>query len=422
MKQIIKFSKNFFFGSATSAHQVEGKNFNDWSAWEKKNAVRLAQEAKTKWQVWQKNLCPEMLETENYLSGKAASHYLRFEEDFDLAKHLSQNAYRFSIEWSLIEQNEGEFNEKEINHYQQMFLALKERGIEPFVTLWHWTIPVWLAEKGGITCPEFPQYFQNFARKMAEEFSTDVTYWITLNEPALLVSNAYLRGVWPPQKKNVFLAYKGYKNLLMSHNLSYKTIKEINPGAQVGFSNNLSFLEPYYKLCPFDNISVWLYYQFVEKRAYIFTDGHNDFLGLNYYFHNRIRFPFRIRNENKEISDLGWEIFPRGIYEVLKRLKKYNLPIFVTENGLADREDKKRSKFIKEHLLWIHKAILEGINVRGYFYWSLLDNFEWDKGFWPRFGLLEVDFSSGERKIRKSALEYEKICREKEMEIDAEIL
>ena len=138
---------------------------------------------------------------------------------------------------------------------------------------------------------------------------------------------------------------------------------------------------------------------------------HLDFIGLNYYFHNKIKFPFLRRNENKITSDLGWEIHPEGMYWVLKWLKKYNLPIFITENGLADKEDKLRKNFIKDHLVWVHKAIKEGVDVRGYFHWSLMDNFEWDKGFWPRFGLIEIDYKTQKRIVRKSAYYYSEISK-----------
>lgn len=418
MTQLVKFPKSFFWGTATSSHQVEGKNFNDWSKWEKENADRLALEAEKKWGAEQKKAFPEMLDPKNYLSEKAVSHYLRFEEDLDLAKYLNQNAYRFSIEWSLVEPEEGKFNEKEILHYKQLLLALEERKIEPFVTLWHFSLPLWLSEKGGTACREFPKYFEKFTSKIVFELGEKVKFWITINEPSIYVANAYLKGFWPPQRKNWWLAYKSYRNLLLSHNIAYKIIKEKNSSSQVGFANNIAFLESKLKFCLLNKLAIKIYYELVEKRVYIFTEGHNDFLGLNYYFHNLFKAPLKISNENKEVNDLGWEIFPQGIYEVLKRLKKYNLPVFITENGLADATDQKREKFIKNHLFWMKKAMEEGTLVRGYFHWSLLDNFEWDKGFWPRFGLVEVDRETGERRIRKSALFYSKIAKENQMEME----
>ena len=167
----------------------------------------------------------------------------------------------------------------------------------------------------------------------------------------------------------------------------------------------LTFWKLYLAFIYFSN-KFWNFY-FLNK-----IKNHLDFIGLNYYFHRKL-----FGNENKDVSDTGWEIYPRGIYHCLKDLKKYNLPIYITENGLADAKDTKREKFIKEHLLWAHKAIEEGVDLRGYFYWSLLDNFEWAHGFEPRFGLVEVDYKTMERKIRPSAWEYKKVCETNSLEI-----
>jgi beta-glucosidase len=165
-----------------------------------------------------------------------------------------------------------------------------------------------------------------------------------------------------------------------------------------------------------DKLSVGLANYFSNKKFFNLTNN-NDFLAVDYYFHHRLKFPAKENNANRNITDLGWEIYPEGIYHILKDYKKFNLPIFITENGLADAKDEKRAKFIREHLLWVHKAISEGVDVHGYFHWSLLDNFEWDKGFWPRFGLVEIDYETLERKIRPSALEYKKICETNTLKI-----
>jgi beta-glucosidase len=143
-----------------------------------------------------------------------------------------------------------------------------------------------------------------------------------------------------------------------------------------------------------------------------------DFIGLNYYRHQRIKFPLKKIEDKIFISDINWEIYPKGIYFVLRDLKKYNLPIFVTENGLADAKDKYRKDFIKDHLFYVHKAMEEGVDVRGYFHWSLMDNFEWDSGFGPKFGLIEIDYKTLERKIRPSAILYSEICKNNQLTIE----
>ncbi len=413
----LKFPENFLWGTATAAHQVEGGTNNDWTQWEKDNAERLAKEASGKWQAWQQEKFPEMFDPKNYISGRACDHYNRYEEDFDLAKSLGHNAHRFSIEWSRIESEEGKFDEKEIEHYRKVLQALRVRGMEPFVTLWHWTMPLWLSEIGGVENARFADYFSRYASLMAGKLGSEVKFWVTLNEPTSVISNSYVFGNWPPQKKNIFSAQKVYRVLADAHNKAYFEIKKIDQNFQVGFANILQFIEPLNKNSFLDKIAVKIFDYYANKKFLKLVEDKNDFLAVQYYFHNRIKFFGQTKNDNKIISDLSWEIYPEGIYRILKDLKKYNLPIYVTENGLADAKDKKRAEFIKKHLVWIHKAIEEGIDVRGYFYWSLLDNFEWDKGFWPRFGLIESNYETLERKVRPSALEYSKICKKNELEL-----
>jgi len=415
----LNFPSGFFWGSATSAHQVEGGNFNDWSIWEKENAARLAAcaakrhtNAATRIPDYILERYPNPLQPENYVSGRACDHYNRYEQDFDIAKELGHNAHRFSIEWSRIEPEEGKFNEAEVEHYRKVIQALKSRGLEPFVTLWHWTNPVWLAKIGGPESKKFPFYFSRYAKFVVGQLKDSARFWITLNEPTSVIGASYMAGKWPPQKKNPLSAYRVYKYLSAAHNLAFDDIHKISKEVQIGFSNILYFFEPFNKKSFFDNISVRIAKYFYNKRFLNLTGQRHDFLTLQYYFRNQLKFPLAIRNENEKVSDMGWELYPEGIYHLLKNLKKYNKPIYITENGLADARDANRGWFIKEILKNVHRAIGEGADVRGYFYWSLLDNFEWDKGFWPRFGLVKMDYGTLERKIRPSAYEYAKICKE----------
>ena len=188
------FPKGFLWGSATSAHQVEGNNLNNWSIWEEKTAnnKRLAA-IKKEWPEHILKAYPSPLHEENYISGKAVDHYHRFKEDFDLARRLSHNAHRFSIEWSRIEPEEGKFNKREVQHYREVIDALKERAIEPFVTLYHWTIPVWFEQSGAWLHNDAPKYFERFVEKIVD-FYPDVTFWITINEPMVYASNSFLKG------------------------------------------------------------------------------------------------------------------------------------------------------------------------------------------------------------------------------------
>lgn len=403
-----KFPKDFLWGASTSSHQIEGNTKNQWTEWEKENARRLSEEAKDKWQDWQKNSFPEMFEVSNYISGKACDHYNRFEEDFDLAKEGGHNAYRFSIEWSRIEPEEGIFNEAEIEHYRKVIQELKKRKLEPFICLWHWTNPLWLGDAAE-TRKDFPFYFSRYAKKVVESLGQDVKFWMTINEPTSVIASGYVSGSWPPGKKSVLNTFNLYKNLSNAHNKAYEEIKNINPRFQVGFANILHSFQPYRENNWLDILAIKIGKYFVNERFLNLTLGKNDFLTVQYYFHHKLKFPGKDKNENSSVSDMGWEIYPEGIYHIIKDLKKHNLPIYVTENGLADADDSRRIKFIAEHIYWVKKAIDCGADVRGYFYWSLLDNFEWDKGFWPRFGLIEIDYKTLERKPRKSFWEYKKI-------------
>lgn len=406
MKQLF-FPNKFFWGASTSSHQVEGNTTNDWSIWE--NSEKRMQDL-------QKNGLLEKYTKENFVSGLASDQFSRYKEDFALAKELGHNATRISIEWSRIEPEKGIFDDAAITHYKNVILTLRSLGIEPFVTLWHWTMPSWFVHEGGFASQNSVEYFARYATKMAGIFQNDVTYWLTLNEPEIYTANSYFKGIWPPQQKSLPLSYKIIKNLIAAHKKSYLCMKQINPNFQIGIAKNNIYFEAYrnkfvnklYKRCA---DFFWNDY-FLKK-----IQGFQDFIGLNYYFHNRID-GLKIENKNEKVSDMGWELYPEGIYHVLKDLQKYGIPIVITENGLADSKDEKREWFIQKTLEAVHCAIQEGLDVRGYLHWSLIDNFEWDKGFWPRFGLIEIDFATQERIPRKSAYYYQYICKNNFLEIE----
>ena len=395
------FPKGFLWGAATSSHQVEGGCRNNWSAWEKSKRRLLFLEKEGE---------IEKHGQENFISGRACDHYHHFKEDFQLAKDFGHNATRFSIEWSRIEPEEGKFDEQELGHYAEVLKTLKELKLEPFVTIFHWGIPLWLEKKGGLKAKNFSKYFSRYAEKLVKEYKNLAKFWITLNEPEVITSLSYLLGKWPPQKKNIFTAIKVYKNLMKSHILAYKKIKSISSGLQVGIAKNNVYLEAYQ-----GRLINQILKKIMDKILNFWflnnIKNHQDFIGLNHYFHSRVNFGFN-KNANKKVSDMGWELYPASIYYSLIELKKYHRPIYITENGLADAKDLHRPWFIKEYLKQVHRAIKEGVDVRGYFHWSLLDNFEWAEGFWPRFGLFEVDYQTLKRTPRPSAFLYKKIAEE----------
>lgn len=405
------FPAGFYWGAATSAHQVEGGNVNDWSGWEKDNAERLAKEAEKRFghlAGWLK-VRDEAQSPQNYISGKACDHYNRYEEDFDIAKSLNHNAHRFSIEWSRIEPEEGRFDEKEIEHYKKVIMALRNRGIEPFVTLWHWTQPVWIGDIGGWSNKKAVEYFCRFVEKAVSSLGEEVKFWIVLNEPNIYTGFSYIRGSQPPGIESVSKGLRVYLNLVKAQKRAYEIIHKNRKEAQVGFANSFICFEVknnFFLNKILKNIIdyFWNFWFFNKIEKYV------DFIGCNYYTRSLIGVG-KTKNDTAETTDLGWAIYPEGIYKILKRLAEYKKPIYITENGIADAEDVKRYGFIKDHLSWTNKAIQEGADVKGYFYWSLLDNFEFPetRGFWPRFGLVKFDSKTMQREIRESAKEYAKI-------------
>lgn len=405
IKETLNFPKDFLWGVSTSAYQIEGGIKNDWSEWEKRRI-------KTK----------EFIESGNnpddFICGQACDSYSRYSEDLNLVKDLNCGAFRLGIEWARIEPEDNFWNALEIEHYRALLTEARKKGIKTVVTLWHWTMPIWIEKKGGWSNEQIIKNYSRYVLKIIEELGDLIDFWITLNEPLVHVFNGYLIKKFPPQKSSLKEASKVFKNLYKAHNQSYEMIHEIFPQARVSITEITNYFEPARKWNPIEIL-------FAKVAQYLWNDRflnkikkHIDFIGIDYYFHDRIVFypPFR-KNENKEVNDMGWEIYPEGIYHVLVNLKKYKLPIYVMENGIPDSKDNKRESFIKEHLKFVHKAITNGASVKGYFYWSLLDNFEWAAGFDPKFGFYSVDRKTFERKARPSAKAYAKICLENKLEI-----
>lgn len=404
----------FYFGTASSSHQVEGGQKNDWTEWEQKTAVSRVQSAKNNppaggWPAYilEQRLNP--LEEANYISGRAADHWNRYEEDFDIAKELCYTAHRFSIEWSRVEPEEGKFDEGTLRHYREVVHALRARGMEPFVTLWHWPLPLWLARRGGWESSAAVHAFAKYAGRVAGYLKNDVKFWIPLNEPEIYANMSYLAGKWPPQARNPFRMLVVLLNLIRAHRAAYPVLKGINPSCKIGIAKNNIHFEAvggnqWNELLK--AVADWWWNRLVLDL----TKDALDFIGLNFYFHNRIDGWFN-RNRNERTNDMGWELAPESLYHALIELEHYGKPIYVTENGLADLRDFHRASYIRDALRAIKRAIEGGADVRGYFHWSLTDNFEWADGFWPRFGLVEIDYATQARRIRPSALVYRDLIK-----------
>lgn len=400
------FPKGFYWGAATASHQVEGGQHNDWSEWEKKNAERLAHdsEAAFRWNPNWEKFRAEATDPANYISGTACDHWNRYAEDFDIMQSLGMNAYRFSVEWSRIEPAPGEFDELALRHYQEMLTALRTRGIEPFVTLWHFTLPLWLAQKGGVLSPDFPELFARYAERIVRAIGTDVRYWVTFNEPDVYSGATYLKAQWLEESRSIFKYLRARNQFVRAHRLAYLVMKAVTPNSMIGIAKHNIWFEAaggtlvnrYLKLLADRSWNHW----FLRKIA-----DTQDFIGLNHYNHHRIDGWFN-RNENQVQTDFGWEYYPESLYHALVELKSYGKPIYITENGIADTSDELRQQFIPAAIAAMERAVIDGAPVRGYFYWSLLDNFEWDKGYWLRFGLVHVDRATQKRTVRESARQY----------------
>lgn len=411
-KPKLTFSKNFLWGAASSAHQIEGGNHNQWSVWELENAKSKAAQARHQWEDLESwpEIEAQALDPNNYVSGDATDHYHRYKEDFDLLQKMNMNAWRFSVEWSRIEPEEGAWNVEAIDHYKQYVLELKKRNIEPIITLFHFTLPIWFVNKGGFEKRANIKYFVRFAEKIVRELGSGVRFIITINEPAVYARESYLVGNWPPTQTSKITYWRVLNNLARAHNRASVVIHAINRRYRVSLAKNSLYV--------YAGDNALLSRKYAGMLQYVTDDyflkkvaKHCDFLGVNYYFSDRV-YGYRVHNPEETVSDMGWDLSPANIQHALERLhEKYNLPIIVTENGVADAADKDRQWWITQTLIGMQKAIDNGVQLKGYLHWSLMDNFEWDKGRWPRFGLAEVNYDTLERKLRPSAVWFSKIIR-----------
>lgn len=400
---MIQFPKDFLWGAAAAAYQVEGDNTHaDWWRWEKKAGK------------------------EN--SGPACRHYDLYELDFELARGLGHNAHRLSVEWSRIEPEEGKFSEAALKHYVDVILALKTRNIEPVVTLHHFTNPVWLADLGGWAHKRSVDYFLRFSERVVRALAPHVRYWITINEPTIYTSHAYLFGVWPPQEKSLLRTRRVGRNMIKAHIKAYRRIHKIYkeasfPRPLISIAQHMMALVPCAPTLR-NRFAAWLRHKMFNEEYLDALCRHKalDFIGVNYYSRQLVDVEkWGIRNLFADVCNknhspvqknaLGWDIYPEGLCDLLLKLKKYDLPVLITENGICTSDDHQRWEFIAGHLTSIHKAMKAGVPVAGYLYWSLLDNFEWDKGFGPRFGLIDIDYKTQQRTVRESAVKFSQVCK-----------
>lgn len=397
------FPDGFVWGCGTSPTQVEGETVNEWAGF-----------------IARDGTSPD----------DGPNHWRRYRYDFRCLQDLNQNAYRIGFDWARLQPVPGEPFDREVAfRYMEMLAELRSRGVEPYLTLFHFACPRWLADMGGWLHRDAPALFADFADRLAELTDGEVRWWITHNEPVVYAFMAYVMGEFVPGRRGRFdLCCRVLHNLEKAHALAYDRIKERHPEAQIGITKHFKRFMPFRSWNPVDQMTArlakswfdrWGLASFVRYRGRVVSD----FVGVNYYGRMRLK-GFRglspITGFRPEVLERAgcacddmWEQDPTWLCDCLDDVaQRTNLPIYITENGVATTDETLREKYLREHLANCLEAIRRGIDVRGYFYWSLIDNFEWSEGLSKRFGLLSVDFDDERRhrNIRPAARLYGRIA------------
>ena len=422
---LCRFPRGFYWGAATSAHQVEGGNRgNDWWRFEQRPGVIHG----------------------GARSGSACRHWERFDEDFARARGYGHTMHRLSLEWSRIEPERGRIDAAAVAHYHEVFSSLRRHGLVPLVTLHHFTCPLWIADAGGWEERATLERFAGFVRFCAREYGGEVDWWCTVNEPEVYSFRSYSEGAWPPARHDDGAALRVMANLLEAHGLAYRILHEEDRmdadgdghAARVGFAKHVAQLEPDRPWFPPDLLRAGVEDRVfnaavleaaVSGRIALSIPGvpavsrvvpelerSLDYIGLNYYTRWRVRMFSRVPRvcrRGAPANDLGWEVWPEGLGQAARRVAETGAPVLVTEHGFADAADRIRPRALVESLLALGRAIEAGTPVLGYLHWSLMDNFEWAEGYEGRFGLERVDFAdpARPRTPRPSAHLYARIAR-----------
>lgn len=424
-KRLLRFPEGFLWGTASASHQCEGGNTNNqWYRWEQQGHIFSGESC-----------------------GAASDWWQRAESDFELAEQMENNALRLSLEWSRIEPEEGRWDSAALDRYRAMLSDLKRRHMLPVVTLHHFTEPLWFAERGGFTHEANIAFFVRYVTYVVSHLQDLCDFWITFNEPNVYAAMGYLIGNFPPGEHDFKRTLLVMRNLLQAHVESFYAISKLQPESRIGYCLHYRLFDPARPLWPPDIATAsvyeesfnWSVLKAAETGHFSFplrfaleplrrAPGTRDYHGVNYYTREMVRFdptkpgelfarrfsrPGVISNDAGAGEAFG-EIYPEGLYRVLKsiyRRTRGNKPLYITENGFSDTRDNRRPRAILEHLAMVHRAIQEGIPVRGYLHWTLVDNFEWAEGWSVRFGLIELDPRTQERVPRGSASLFGEICR-----------
>lgn len=412
----LTFPKEFLWGTATSSHQVEGDNRNnDWWRWEAEGRVMQGQ-----------------------LSGRACDWWQgRWKEDLDRAAEAGQKAHRLSVEWSRVEPSPALWDESALDGYREILHGALDRGLIPVVTLHHFTNPLWVADRGGWANPAVVDWFARYARKVARSLRGLAGLWVTINEPNVLGVQAYLRGEFPPGLRNLRSTVTVLEHLTLAHAAAYRELKAVDPDSLVGLAHHFRGMIPSHPANPLDRwiarlrsrlfndlipsalVDGWFRYPGRSRRLDV--RGRQDFFGVNYYTQERIAFDARRSGElfsrglfapDADLSGSGFLANePVGLWSALGWARRFGLPLYILENGVDDADDRIRPRYLALHLREVWRAANFNWGVRGYFHWTIVDNFEWSQGWEQRFGLWELDPKTQVRRKRPSADLYGEICR-----------
>lgn len=400
----MRFPEKFFWGCATSPTQIEGETVNEWAG---------------------------LFAADGSTPDDASNHWRRYRYDFRCLAAMNMNAYRLGFDWARLQTGPREPLVRDVKlRYMEMLAELRSHNIEPFLTLFHHACPKWFAEAGGWLNPESPEIFADFARRLVILTDGEVRNWITINEPLLYCFLTYIAGIFPPaQRARIDLYRRAAKNMMRAHKLAYREIHGHQPEANVGMTCLIKRVNPCRFWHPLDNLSACAVSRLFSTRTFgdfITENGEKtaDFIGVNYSgrlrtYGTRALSPLFMQRHvltrlGAECCDDMWEQDPLWLGASLRELKqRYNLPVFITGHGISTEDEGLRVRLLKEHLQQCHQAVAAGVDLRGYFYWSLLDNFDWSEGLSQKFGLVAVSFDDPERRrdIRRTGCVYGEIAR-----------
>jgi beta-glucosidase len=423
MPSALIFPQGFLWGISTSGYQFEGQNsHSQWTDWEEMGRIKTGER-----------------------SGLACNWWEHAEKDFDLARQLGVNALRLSVEWSRVEPEPGKWNEEAIHRYRSMLMALRQRGILPMVCLHHFTHPRWFEEQGAFLAPNADALFERFSRYVVSSLGDLCDHWVTFNEPNVYCALAYVFGEHPPGKRGeIRSVVQALTRIAHAHQRAYEVIHSLQPTAQVGWTTNYLVFQPADENSRLDRMIAALHHNcFNMSFARLLSHGSLpfplnlwrsrngkvqsccDFVGVNVYSRVHVKFhlglasqlfghlyiPDHVVQGDPGVQTPFGEIHPQAITAAVESLHQPGKPIYILENGVPDRDDRIRPWLIKNAVREVHQLIQRGFDVRGYFHWSLLDNFEWSEGWNLRFGLVSLDPETQERQLRPSAQLYSAIAR-----------